>query len=177
MFPNEIAHKVLVFCTLHKNNMKWCMFMLMQMQCNYGAKHLRCYTTRPIDLANFSSLWVPDRTHRSHEWSDAPVANPNTRAPDCCVELTGRVRSNHDRVRCSVRSPLWPTFAFVSFSTSGVVKNRHFNSSKTPESRARKLGGGREEPKPSLPLKLQRLRKCANTNKWSPPCARVLAFS
>jgi hypothetical protein len=96
-------------------------------------------------LRHALQYWVPDRTRRSREWLDALVANPNTRAPDCYVELTGRVRSNHDRVRCSVRSPLWPPFPSVSFLTSGVVENRHFKSSKTPESRARKLGGRERE--------------------------------
>jgi hypothetical protein len=50
-------------------------------------------------------LWVPDRMLRFHEGPVVPVANPNTHAPDCYIELTGHVRSNRDRVRCSVRSP------------------------------------------------------------------------
>jgi hypothetical protein len=36
---------------------------------------------------------------------------------------------------------------------------------------------GKRTQNPSQLLKLHRLRKCANTNKCSPPCARVLAFS
>jgi hypothetical protein len=51
-------------------------------------------------------LWVPDQTLWFREGPNASVANPNTRAaPDCYVELTGRVRSHRDRVRFSVRSP------------------------------------------------------------------------
>jgi hypothetical protein len=47
-------------------------------------------------------LWVPDQTLRFRKGPDAPVANPNTRAPDCCVELTRCIRSNRDRVWFSV---------------------------------------------------------------------------
>jgi hypothetical protein len=36
--------------------------------------------------------------------------------------------------------------AFTTFSTSGTMENRHFISLKTPESRARKLGGKESEP-------------------------------
>jgi hypothetical protein len=35
---------------------------------------------------------------------------------------------------------------------------------------------GERNPNPSLPLKLHRLRKSANTTKCTPPCASVLAF-
>jgi hypothetical protein len=51
---------------------------------------------------------------------------------------------------------------FLSF---GVMENKRFISMKMPESRR------------ALPLKLHHLCKCANTNKCSPLCARVLAFS
>jgi hypothetical protein len=36
---------------------------------------------------------------------------------------------------------------------------------------------GERTPNPSLPLKLHRLRKCANTTKCTSACACVLAFS
>jgi hypothetical protein len=51
------------------------------------------------------------------------------------------------------------------FRTFGVVENNRFNFSKTPESRLASSAGGREEPKPSLPLKLHRRRKRANITK------------
>jgi hypothetical protein len=101
-------------------------------------------------------LWVSDRTLRFLEGPDAPVVNPNTRVPDSCEELTGHVRSNRDRVRCSVRSPWWPPFAYVSFLTSGVVENRRFTSPKSAESR--------------------RACECANSTKCTPPSACVLTF-
>jgi hypothetical protein len=53
--------------------------------------------------------------------------------------------------------PLLPTF--------GVKENGYFNSSKTPESRLASSAGGREDPKPSLLLKLHRLCKGPNTTK------------
>jgi hypothetical protein len=59
----------------------------------------------------------------------------------------------------------------------GVKENSRFNSSKIPESRLASSAGGREDPKPSLPLKHYRHRKCANTTKWSSSCVSVLAFS
>jgi hypothetical protein len=59
----------------------------------------------------------------------------------------------------------------------GAKENSHFNSSKTPEFRLASPVRGREDPKPSLPLKLHRLRKGANTTKCSSLCASVLAFS
>jgi hypothetical protein len=90
-------------------------------------------------------------------------------ASDCCAVLTGRVRSNRDRVRCSVRSLLSPPFASVSFLTSGVVENRHFISPKTPESRAHTLGGrerGTQTPlypqttaRPTPPLQMCQLHQ------------------
>jgi hypothetical protein len=43
-----------------------------------------------------------------------------------------------------------------------------------PSSQARQKG--ERNPNPSLPLKLHRLRKSANTTKCTPPCACVLAF-
>jgi hypothetical protein len=62
--------------------------------------------TRPISSSPRSTplgarpdALVPRGTRRAD-------CNPNTRAPDCYVELTGHVRSNRDRVRCSVRAPL-----------------------------------------------------------------------
>jgi hypothetical protein len=78
-------------------------------------------------------------------------------APQCMpLELTGRVQSPEDHV--------WS------------VKNSRFTSRKAlnPASQA-----WREEeriPNPSPPLKLHLICKYANTNKCSPPCARVLAF-
>jgi hypothetical protein len=64
----------------------------------------------------------------------------------------------------------------LHFSVSGAVENRRFTSPKSVESRLPSSAGGREEPKPSLPLKLHRLHKCANTTKCTPPYACVLAF-
>jgi hypothetical protein len=92
--------------------------------------------------------------------------------------LTERVRLSQDHVRFSVRSLQWPPFASVSIhddlekiSTTSVVENMHFTSTKSAKSRQER------NPNPSLPLKLHRLRKCANTTKCTPSCTRVLAFS
>jgi hypothetical protein len=59
----------------------------------------------------------------------------------------------------------------------GVKENRRFNSSKMPEFHLASSVGGRENHKPSLPLKLHRLCKGANTTKVLSSCASVLAFS
>jgi hypothetical protein len=68
----------------------------------------------------------------------------------------------------SVTSP-----SVLSFS---AMENKCFISTKTPESRRARRDRERV-PNPSLSFKLHRLRKCANTNKCSSPCARVLVFS
>jgi hypothetical protein len=64
----------------------------------------------------------------------------------------------------------------LRFSASGVVKNRRFTSQKVPNPASQTRREGERNPNPSLPLKLHRLRKCANTTKCTPPCACVLAF-
>jgi hypothetical protein len=55
---------------------------------------------------------------------------------------------------------------FAPFLSFGTMKNKCFISTKIERT-----------PNPSLPLKLHRLRKCANTTKSTSPCACLLVFS
>jgi hypothetical protein len=93
--------------------------------------------------------------------------------------MTGRVWSKNWNTRrrwtltghvwSSVRSPLWPPFAFVSFLTSGGVENSRFNSSKTPESRLASSTGEREDPNP-----LYRSNSNAIAKVLTPPSDHVM---
>jgi hypothetical protein len=56
--------------------------------------------------------------------------------------------------------------AFITFSTSDAMENKHFIFLKTPESRARKLG--RREREPQTPL--YRSNTAAFTNVPTPSC-------
>jgi hypothetical protein len=55
---------------------------------------------------------------------------------------------------------------FITFSTSGAKENRHFNSPKKPEFRARKLGGRVSESQTPL----YRLNTTAFANVPTPSC-------
>jgi hypothetical protein len=79
-------------------------------------------------------LVAPDATVPASGWSPVSSHNDRTRPVDRDRTrhhvrseyrdtrkrwaLTGRVRSHRDRVRSSVRSPLWPPFASVWFTLS-----------------------------------------------------------
>jgi hypothetical protein len=112
-------------------------------------------------------ITTPLRSAPLDVWPDAPVARSvsahrwtdRTRwlgqtsfwslTLGALTERTDRTRwSTRDRVRCSIRSLQWPSFASVSFPTSGAVENRRFTSPKGAESRLASSAGGREEPKP-----------------------------
>jgi hypothetical protein len=82
------------------------------------------------------------------------------------VETASGSASGH---LCDPRSP-----PFLRVRRSGKYA---FHFPKSVESHLASSAGGREDPKPSLPLKLHHQHKCANTTKWSLSCARVLAFS
>jgi hypothetical protein len=57
------------------------------------------------------------------------------------------------------------------------VENRCFTSQKALNPASQAPREGERNSNPSLPLKLHRLRKCANITKCTSPCACVLAFS
>jgi hypothetical protein len=107
------------------------------------------------------SLWTSDWMHRWQTLVRAPLLQrwtDRTRQPRL---VTSTSASDHYQ---------WPPFTSVSihddldkFTASGVVENMHFTSTKALN--------------PSLPLKLDRLRKCANTTRCTSPCVCVLAFS
>jgi hypothetical protein len=131
--------------------------------------------TRPIKLPSALLSLVHDRTRRSREWLDAPVANPSVPLRAQLLPLTGRAGRAETASGPVSGHPV--TFFRLRFFAFGAVKNRHFTSTKAlnPASQAR--WEGERNSNPSLPLKLYLLCKCANTNKWSSSCARVLAFS
>jgi hypothetical protein len=102
------------------------------------------------------------------------------------VTRTGRWRnaSGHyapdEQVRAPLSSPAvlnWPDTPTASGRLDHCVQSKGkyaFHFPKIAKSRR----ACKRVPNPSLPLKLHRLRKCANTTKCtSPPCARVSAFS
>jgi hypothetical protein len=111
-----------------------------------------------------------DRTRRSAIFSRAspPVVwTERTRQP-CPVTLT--TASGH----CFQWETHW-TCTSVSLSPAQWKIGVSFpQKALNPASQARREG--ERNPNPSLPLKLHRLRKCANTTKCTTPCACVLAF-
>jgi hypothetical protein len=101
-------------------------------------------------------------------WRPASVASTpphpmhaRLRAPQRRVHQT--LTSTFDAHGASVRRVRITPVTSPPFPSSVAMENKRFISAKTPN--------------PSLPLKLHRLRKCANTTEFTSPCARVLAFS
>jgi hypothetical protein len=82
-----------------------------------------------------------------------------------------------DRLLLSARHQNWPDASDHPMTASGQWKNNRFTSRKAPNPASQARREGERIPIPSPPLKLYILCKCANTDKCSPPCARVLAFS
>jgi hypothetical protein len=116
----------------------------------------------------------PDAFGRS--WSDAPPCP--IRIPRHAQTLsTDRTHPVKQRPRPIQRPVTSVTPVRLCFFTSGAVENRRFISRKAlnPTSQARREG--ERNTNPSLPLKLHRLRKCANITKCTSPCVCVLAFS
>jgi hypothetical protein len=64
---------------------------------------MRCASAQPF-TTHCSSRCLTGRSGPASDRTRRLQTLP--RLPDCCAILTGRVRSNRDRVRCSVRSPL-----------------------------------------------------------------------
>jgi hypothetical protein len=109
-------------------------------------------------------------------WPDAPLRL--IRRPRRAQTLsTNQMRPVKQRPRPVQHLVTSVTSVRLRFFASGAVENRRFISWKAmnPASQARREGERKSNP--SLPLKLHRLRKCANITKCTSPCACVLAFS
>jgi hypothetical protein len=116
-----------------------------------------------------------DQTHRWQTLVRAPLLQRWTDRTCLSRPVTSTSASGHYQ---------WPPFTSVSihddlekFSASGVVENMHFTSTKAPNPAELARREGERAPNPSLPLKLHRLRKCANTTKSTMSCECVLVFS
>jgi hypothetical protein len=108
--------------------------------------------------------------HLSHREQCAPPRAKHQTRQLCLTPTKPTSVAQKTTTITSVTLPSVPSF--------DAMENKRFISTKkrlNPTELARREG--ERTPNLSLPLKLHRLRKCANTTKCTSPCACVLAFS